>query len=273
MTASAPAAARPDAGASAHGHAPAPLTALALGAIGVVFGDIGTSPLYALKECVSKEHGVPPSPDNVYGLLSLIFWALTMVVTVKYLTFITRADNHGEGGILALLALVPERLRESQRGVRLLAAMVLFGAALLYGDGIITPAISVLSAVEGLEVAAPAVQPYVVPITCVVLLGLFLLQRRGTGGIGAIFGPIMVLWFVAIAVLGVRYIARDPAILVALSPLWAIRFCVHHGGYSFVVLGSVVLAVTGARRSTPTWATSAVRPSASPGTRWSGRRW
>jgi KUP system potassium uptake protein len=228
------------------GHASSSLAALALGAIGVVFGDIGTSPLYALKECVSKDHGVPPTPDNIYGLLSLIFWALTMVVTVKYLTFIMRADNHGEGGILALLALLPDRLRQTRSGgVRALAALVLFGAALLYGDGIITPAISVLSAVEGLEVAAPKLQPYVVPITCLVLLGLFALQRRGTGGIGAIFGPIMVLWFAAIAILGGYYIAQRPAILAALSPLYAIRFCLDHRLGSFVVLGSVVLAVTG----------------------------
>ncbi|HWE31265.1 MAG TPA: KUP/HAK/KT family potassium transporter, partial [Polyangia bacterium] len=186
------------------------LAALALGALGVVFGDIGTSPLYALKECVSSEHGVPASPENVYGLLSLIFWALTMVVTVKYLTFIMRADNNGEGGILALLALVPERLRNGKNGTTFLAAVILFGAALLYGDGVITPAISVLSAVEGLEVAAPKLQPYVVPITCVVLILLFAIQSRGTGNIGKVFGPIMTLWFCSIGVLGAFYIARDP---------------------------------------------------------------
>ncbi|HWE29761.1 MAG TPA: KUP/HAK/KT family potassium transporter, partial [Polyangia bacterium] len=159
--------------------------ALALGALGVVFGDIGTSPLYALKECVSVEHGVPPTPANVLGLLSLIFWALTLVVSIKYVTFIMRADNDGEGGILALLALVPTRLRDGGRwGIGALAAAVLFGAALLYGDGIITPAISVLSAVEGLEVAAPELKHYVVPITCAVLLALFIIQRHGTAGIG-----------------------------------------------------------------------------------------
>ncbi|HEX4459558.1 MAG TPA: KUP/HAK/KT family potassium transporter, partial [Polyangia bacterium] len=221
------------------------LAALALGALGVVFGDIGTSPLYALKECVSSEHGVPASPENVYGLLSLIFWALTMVVTVKYLTFIMRADNNGEGGILALLALVPERLRNGKNGTTFLAAVILFGAALLYGDGVITPAISVLSAVEGLEVAAPELQPYVVPITCVVLILLFAIQSRGTGNIGKVFGPIMTLWFCSIGVLGAFYIARDPAILGAVSPLHAIRFFLHHGKASFVVLGSVVLAITG----------------------------
>src|SRR3954453_12222053 len=153
--------------AHAHGGSLAPL---ALAALGVVFGDIGTSPLYALKECVSKDHGVPPTPENVLGLLSLIFWALMMVVTVKYLTFIMRADNGGEGGILALLALVPEELRGKPESVGWIAALVVFGAALLYGDGIITPAISVLSAIEGLEVATPAFKPYIVPITCVGLL-------------------------------------------------------------------------------------------------------
>src|SRR3954453_8152077 len=178
--------------AHAHGGSLAPL---ALAALGVVFGDIGTSPLYALKECVSKDHGVPPTPENILGLLSLIFWALTLVVTVKYLTFIMRADNGGEGGILALLALVPEPLRVNARGgVTLLAGLVLFGAALLYGDGVITPAISVLSAVEGVEVATTSLHHYIVPITGAVLLALFALQRHGTGGIGKIFGPVMLVW-------------------------------------------------------------------------------
>ncbi|MDB4970564.1 MAG: Kup system potassium uptake protein [Myxococcales bacterium] len=222
------------------------LAALSLGALGVVFGDIGTSPLYALKECVAEEHGVPPTPDNVYGLLSLIFWALTMVVSIKYVLFVMRADNDGEGGILALLALVPERLRRGGRwGLGALAAVVLFGAALLYGDGIITPAISVLSAVEGLEVAAPGLHRYVVPITCGVLLALFAIQRHGTAGLGRIFGPIMLVWFGTIAVLGVRFIVRHPAVLRALLPTYAVGFVVHHGTESFVVLGAVVLAITG----------------------------
>ncbi|HEY2745535.1 MAG TPA: KUP/HAK/KT family potassium transporter, partial [Polyangia bacterium] len=205
--------------------------ALALAALGVVFGDIGTSPLYALKECVSEEHGVPPSPENVLGLLSLIFWALTLVVSIKYVTFIMRADNDGEGGILALLALVPKRLREGGRwGVSLLAATVLFGAALLYGDGIITPAISVLSAVEGLEVATPSLHHYVVPITCAVLLGLFIIQRHGTAGIGRVFGPIMLVWFTTIAALGVRFILVHPDVLRALLPSYAVEFGVRNGG-------------------------------------------
>ena len=228
---------------SAHGSSSA---ALALGALGVVFGDIGTSPLYALKECVSKEHGVAPDPANVLGLLSLIFWALTLVVSIKYVTFIMRADNGGEGGILALLALVPKRLRNHGRwGVGALAAAVLFGAALLYGDGIITPAISVLSAVEGLEVAAPELKHYIVPITCAVLLALFVIQRHGTSGIGRIFGPIMLVWFVSIALLGARFIVRHPDVLRALSPTYAVEFALRNGRTTFVVLGAVVLAITG----------------------------
>ena len=242
---SASASAAPSPSAPAHPHRSS-LGALSIGALGVVFGDIGTSPLYALKECVSPEHGVPPTAENIHGLLSLIFWALTMVVSVKYLTFIMRADNDGEGGILALLALVPERLRAGGKGgVGFIAALVLFGAALLYGDGIITPAISVLSAIEGLEVAAPRLAPYVVPITVGVLIALFSIQRHGTAGIGKIFGPIMVVWFVAMAALGVTFISRHPTILVAVSPLYALRFCLHHGVQSFVVLGAVVLAITG----------------------------
>jgi KUP system potassium uptake protein len=226
-----------------HGHAGLP--GLALAALGVVFGDIGTSPLYALKECVSKEHGVAPTPDNVLGLLSLIFWALTMVVTVKYLTFIMRADNGGEGGILALLALVPEKLRGKPESVGWIAALVVFGAALLYGDGIITPAISVLSAIEGLEVATTTLKPAVVPLTCGILVGLFAVQKRGTAGIGKVFGPIMVVWFAALTVLGVTFIVKNPAVLAALSPVHAVRFFLAHGSKGMVVLGSVVLAITG----------------------------
>ena len=232
----------------AHAHAthPGKIAPLALAALGVVFGDIGTSPLYALKECVSKEHGLGLEPGNILGLLSLIFWSLIMVVTVKYLTFIMRADNGGEGGILALLALVPEKLR-SGRGPRVgwLAAIVVFGAALLYGDGIITPAISVLSAIEGLEVATDKLKPVVVPLTCAILVGLFWIQKRGTDGIGRVFGPIMIVWFLVLGVLGVIYIAQNPAVLAAMNPLYAVRFFGAHGWHAFVVLGSVVLAITG----------------------------
>jgi KUP system potassium uptake protein len=223
------------------------LSLLALTALGVVFGDIGTSPLYALRECVHSEHGVDPTPDNVLGVLSLIFWSLMLVVTVKYLIFIMRADNQGEGGILALLALVPERMRVDERGrLGLIAALVLFGAALLYGDGIITPAISVLSAVEGLGVATHALDPVIVPSTTVILLLLFTIQSRGTEKIGRMFGPIMLLWFLAIAVLGLRFIVRNPAVLSALSPAPAVRFFAAHGLHGFTILGAVVLAITGA---------------------------
>ncbi|WP_437803288.1 potassium transporter Kup [Sorangium sp. So ce693] len=239
-------AARRDADATAaHGHHGGK-AALALAALGVVFGDIGTSPLYALKECVSGTHGVPPTPDNVLGLLSLLFWSLMMVVTVKYVTFITRADNDGEGGILALLALVPERLRASgTQGVGWLAGLVVLGAALLYGDGVITPAISVLSAMEGLEVATTALKPFVVPLTCAILVGLFSVQRWGTARVGKVFGPIMVLWFTALAALGLVFIARNPAVLAALSPVYAARFFAAHGLHGVAILGSVVLVITG----------------------------
>jgi KUP system potassium uptake protein len=234
------------AGAAAHSAHQGKLAPLALAALGVVFGDIGTSPLYALKECVAKEHGLAPEPGNILGLLSLIFWSLIMVVTVKYLSFIMRADNGGEGGILALLALVPEKL-ERRRGPQMgwIAVIVVFGAALLYGDGVITPAISVLSAIEGLEVATDTLKPVVVPITCLILVALFWIQKRGTEGIGKVFGPIMIAWFLVLATLGVFYIVQDPAVLVALNPLHAVRFFAAHGKHAFIVLGSVVLVITG----------------------------
>ncbi|APR81525.1 Kup system potassium uptake protein [Minicystis rosea] len=219
---------------------------LALTALGVVFGDIGTSPLYAFRESVHSRHGVPPTHDNVLGVLSLVFWSLTMVVTVKYLTFIMRADNQGEGGILALLALVPDRHRHGNGGrLGWLAAVVLFGAALLYGDGIITPAISVLSAIEGLGVATHALEPVVVPVTVVILLLLFSIQSHGTAKIGRFFGPIMVVWFITIAVLGVRFIVQNPAVLTALNPLHGARFFAAHGLHGLTILGAVVLAITG----------------------------
>jgi KUP system potassium uptake protein len=229
-----------------HGHGHGALGSLVIAALGIVFGDIGTSPLYALKECVSSPHGVAATHDNILGLLSLFFWSLTMVVTVKYLTFIMRADNGGEGGILALLALVPESLRPKHKDrIGWITALVLFGAALLYGDGVITPAISVLSAVEGLEVATTSLKPVVVPLTCIILLGLFAVQSRGTAGIGRVFGPVMVLWFLALAGLGIVYIVRYPSVLEALNPAHAAAFFAHHRGHGFAILGSVVLCVTG----------------------------
>ena len=225
---------------------PGGIAGLTIGALGVVFGDIGTSPLYTLHECLDSAHGVAATPGAILGVLSIVFWALVMVVAVKYLTFVVRADNHGEGGILALLALIPARLRSSPRGgLGATAILVVAGAALLYGDGMITPAISVLSAVEGLEVVVPACKSAVVPVSCVILGGLFALQHRGTGAVGRWFGPVMVLWFVTLAALGARQIAHHPGVLVALSPFEGARFLRHEGGRGFRVLGSVVLAITG----------------------------
>ena len=210
-----------------------------------MYGDIGTSPLYAVKECFAPAHRVEPTIENVLGILSLVFWSLTLVVVVKYLSFIMRADNRGEGGILALLALVsPRGAMRSRRGI-VLIALGLFGAALLYGDGIITPAISVLSAVEGLEVATVAFKPFVLPVTIGILVVLFVIQKRGTAGIGAFFGPVMLVWFVAIAALGVPWIVREPRVLAALSPVHAARFFFAHGMHGFFVLGAVVLCITG----------------------------
>ena len=232
--------------ATADKHDKTSLAALTLGALGVVFGDIGTSPLYTLRECLRGTSTDAPAPEDVYGLLSLIFWSLTMVVTVKYLTFVMRADNHGEGGIFALLAVVPERLRmKNTKKISAVALIVVIGAALLYGDGAITPAISVLSAIEGLTVAQKSLEPAVIPLTCLILLTLFAIQKRGTGAVGAFFGPIMLIWFFTIGALGAYQVAQHPQVLTALSPLHGVRFFATHGVRGFLVLGSVVLAVTG----------------------------
>ena len=221
-----------------------PVTPLVLAAIGVVFGDIGTSPLYTLRECFTGAHGLPLTEANVYGILSVIFWALMIIVTLKYVTLIMRADNRGEGGIMALTALVGRGLRD--RSARWwLVGLGIFGAAMFYGDGMITPAISVLSAVEGLEVMAPALAPFVVPLTLGILIGLFSIQRHGTASVGVLFGPITSLWFLVLAVLGALEIARDPAVLAALSPTYAIGFLVGNPLAAFLSLGAVVLAVTG----------------------------
>jgi KUP system potassium uptake protein len=221
------------------------LTTLALTALGVVYGDIGTSPLYALRECFVSVHAVEPTPANVMGVLSLIFWSLLIVISVKYLAFIMRADNGGEGGILALLALARPNGSPERRGMVPLVALGLFGAALLYGDGMITPAISVLSAVEGLEVATPVFSPYVVPITIVILVLLFLVQHQGTQSVGAVFGPVSLVWFAVLAVLGVRGIVAHPEVLAALDPLYGVAFFVHNGLHGLLVLGTVFLVVTG----------------------------
>jgi KUP system potassium uptake protein len=225
------------------------LAILSVTALGIVYGDIGTSPLYALQQCfTSKEFAIAPTSENVLGILSLIIWLLVAVVAVKYLVFIMRADNRGEGGILALLALIlqQERRRADSKRRLLLVVLGLFGAALLYGDGIITPAISVLSAVEGLTVATPAFIHSVVPISLVILFGLFTLQRFGTGRVGVLFGPVMTLWFATIAALGVMGIARQPEVLSALNPWHGVSFFLVHQHVAFLALGAIVLAVTGA---------------------------
>ena len=210
-----------------------------------MFGDIGTSPLYALREGFYGPHAVAPTPANVLGVLSLIFWALVLVISVKYLVFILRADNRGEGGILALMALLLPGRRATGPRLRAVVALGLFGAALLYGDGMITPAISVLSAVEGLKVATPLFEPYVIPITAAILVGLFAFQSRGTADVGAVFGPITLLWFVVIALLGIGGLARSPGVLAAVNPLHAVAFFARNGWHGFLVLGAVVLVVTG----------------------------
>ncbi|AVR88317.1 potassium transporter Kup [Thauera aromatica] len=217
---------------------------MVVAAIGVVYGDIGTSPLYTLKEVFNGHHAVPVTPANVYGILSLVFWALVLVVSVKYVIFITRADNRGEGGIMALMSLAL-RVVEPGRKATLLSLLGVFGAALFYGDGMITPAISVLSAVEGLEVATPALRPFVIPIALVVLVGLFMMQRRGTASVGAIFGPVMLCWFAILAALGINGIRLHPEILGALNPAWAAAFLWHNPLLGWLALGAVVLAITG----------------------------
>ena len=232
-----------------HTSTPSPrgkqLAVLTLGALGIVYGDIGTSPLYALRECFHGAHGIAPTPDNVLGVLSLIVWSLILIISIKYLVFVMRADNGGEGGVLALIALVSRQADASRRSRAFLIGVGLFGAALLYGDGMITPAISVLSAVEGLAIATHVFEPYVVPITVIILIGVFLIQSRGTAKVGAMFGPVMVVWFSTLATLGVSWILVNPHVFVAFNPLHAVDFFLRNGGHAFVVLGSVFLVVTG----------------------------
>ena len=222
------------------------LATLALGALGVVYGDIGTSPLYTIRECFHPVHGIESNLTNTLGILSLVVWALILIVVVKYLSFVMRADNHGDGGILALLALVmPTGAAAAHRRATGLIMLGLVGAALLWADGMITPAITVLGAVEGLEVATPVFKPFVVPISVAILVVLFLVQKRGTARIGAMFGPVMLLWFGAIGALGVPWIIRAPRILEAFNPLWGIRFMLAYQWRGFLILGAVVLCVTG----------------------------
>ncbi|PWC83760.1 potassium transport protein Kup [Azospirillum sp. TSO5] len=224
----------------------AKLRALALGALGVVYGDIGTSPLYTLRECLTEGGGFPLTPEVILGVLSLIFWALIITVTVKYVVFIMRADNQGEGGILALTALALRGMRPGHRRTGMVMAIGVMGASLFYGDSLITPAISVLSAVEGLHVVAPALDSYVIPITLTILVGLFVLQRFGTEKVGKLFGPVMMVWFLTLAALGIGQIVRYPGVLGAIWPGHAVEMLFEHGWHGFLLLGAVVLAVTGA---------------------------
>ncbi|HYE00150.1 MAG TPA: potassium transporter Kup [Alphaproteobacteria bacterium] len=230
-------------GAARHGSG---LGALTLGALGVVYGDIGTSPLYMIKEAFGHTGGLPLTPGTVYGALSTAFWALMLIVTIKYVLFIMAADNRGEGGVLALATLAMRGADGSGIRRRLIMVLAIAGAALFYGDGLITPAISVLSAVEGLEVAAPALEPYVVPLAVAVLVALFLVQQRGTHSVGRLFGPVMLVWFSTLGLLGLIQIVQHPEVLVALNPQYAFGFFANHGGYAFAALGAIVLAVTGA---------------------------
>ncbi|MEW9898272.1 low affinity potassium transporter Kup [Chitinivorax sp. PXF-14] len=230
------------AGSSKHG-----LAGLVLGAIGVVYGDIGTSPLYTIKECFAGTHAIPATPANVLGILSLIFWSILIVVSLKYVVFIMRADNEGEGGILALMTLALRSVSDTHPKSKWLMMLIgIFGASLFYGDGMITPAISVLSAVEGLNVVAPSLEHYIEPITIAVLVILFAMQRWGTARVGILFGPIMVLWFAVLAVLGVANIAHSPEVLSAINPWHAVHFFTEYTWHAFIALGAVVLALTGA---------------------------
>jgi len=235
----------PKEGNSGHGHAKIGLPGLVVGAIGVVFGDIGTSPLYTLKEAFSPHYGLTPDHATVLGILSLVFWALMIMVTLKYVAIIMRADNDGEGGIMALMALAQRTLPTGSRSAYAIGILGIFGASLFFGDGVITPAITTLSAIEGLEIAAPQLHHWIVPMTVVVLLGLFLTQRYGTAKIGKAFGPITIVWFLAIAALGLMNITHNPEVIHALNPWWAVKFFIDHGWHGIFILGAIVLAVTG----------------------------
>src|ERR671913_171353 len=234
-----------DSASHAASHGGGHLAGLSLAALGVVYGDIGTSPIYAMRESLHGAHGVAPTATNVLGLLSLIFWALIIVISIKYLAFVMRADNCGEGGMIALTALVTPTSAKARRRRRLLVLVGLFGASLLYGDSMITPAISVLSAVEGLSVVTPVFTPYVIPITVAILIGLFAVQRHGTARIGSIFGPVMLLWFATLGLLGAVQLVQHPAVLAAVNPAHGARFFAENGWQGFVVLGAVFLLGAG----------------------------
>jgi KUP system potassium uptake protein len=222
------------------------LAALTLAATGVVFGDIGTSPLYALKECFSPEHGIPFSQENVFGVLSMVFWAFLVVVSLKYVLFVMRANNNGEGGILALMALALRTVPQNSKRSLIIIMLGVFGACMFYGDAVITPAISVLSAVEGLEIVSPSLSRYVIPITLVILIVLFLIQRTGTHIVGSLFGPIMLIWFFVLGLMGIHHIIDNPQVLTAIRPLYAVMFLYEHSVQAFIVLGAVFLVLTGA---------------------------
>ncbi|VVD85363.1 potassium transporter Kup [Pandoraea capi] len=229
-----------------HGQRPQAMPALMVAAIGVVFGDIGTSPLYALKECFDPQHGIPFDQQAVFGIISLLFWALVIVVSLKYVLFVMRADNRGEGGVLALMALSLRSVRAGSRWASVLMMLGMFGACMFYGDAVITPAISVMSAVEGLEIAAPSLSRFVLPITIVILIVLFSMQKSGTAKVGRLFGPVMVLWFVILGVLGVYNMVLAPEIVKAINPYYGIHFIRTHALQAYIVLGSVFLVLTGA---------------------------
>jgi KUP system potassium uptake protein len=219
--------------------------ALVLAALGVVFGDIGTSPLYALKECFNPKHGIPYSDEAVFGVISMMFWAIILVVTIKYVVFVMRADNKGEGGVLSLMALALRSLQSGTKSYLLVMMLGMFGACMLYGESVITPAISVLSAVEGLEIATPEMKRFVIPITMTILIALFVIQKFGTAVVGKLFGPITLLWFISLAVLGVLNVVKNPEIFAAINPLYAFNFVSEHTLMAYIVMGSVVLVVTG----------------------------
>ncbi|HEX8138158.1 MAG TPA: potassium transporter Kup [Pyrinomonadaceae bacterium] len=232
-----------------HPHTTTPtgsyLAILSLTALGIVYGDIGTSPLYAMRECFHGPHAIAATPDNIFGVLSLIFWALIIIISIKYCIFVLRADNHGEGGILALTALATPIKIVSRSESWVLVVLGIFGAALLYGDGIITPAISVLGAIEGLNVATPLFAPYVVPVTIAIIVALFLIQSRGTAKVGRLFGPVMLVWFIVISGLGIMQVARHPSVVGAFNPVHGVSFFLREGWHGFLVLGTVFLVVTG----------------------------
>ncbi|RYE78694.1 MAG: potassium transporter Kup, partial [Oxalobacteraceae bacterium] len=227
-------------------HNKSSLAALTLAAVGIVYGDIGTSPLYTLKTIFDPTHGLPLSTPNLLGIVSLIFWGLTMIVSLKYVTLVLRADNRGEGGVMALMALAMNSVTRHSRWHYVLMVIGVIGATMFYGDSVITPAISVLGAIEGLEVATPGLEKYVVPLTIAVLLVLYSVQKHGTAGIGRFFGPIMIVWFIVLAVMGIINIVQAPVILQALNPWHAIEFMVRNKFIAFVALGAVVLSLTGA---------------------------